>query len=330
MNDKKPKAKSKIIFKILGTTLAWISVPILGLLLLLITTQSSTIQQSLLSLGKNSDIAIATLNGLLGIILILLLIILTDKVRKKSYFFHLRIGLFIGLGIYGLILTTGIVMNYTSATTWNDPGICSTPQQQYNAHSSAIVPIATELGTGSGFAVSNNSTVLTAYHVVEGASTITANYSSGKVKMEVIDTAPQYDLALLKIDKPTTSFFTLSESYLTADDVYAYGYPGNSLAAGPPSLSRGIISRVVDLASLRMTAQDAAEGLEIIQTDAAINPGNSGGPLIGNCGVVGVVSFISDTSELHQYLGSVSEQNIGFAISAKTAKTAFSKYLSEN
>ena len=330
MHEEKPKAKSKVIFKILGITLAWLSLPIIGILLLFITTQSSTIQQSLLILGRNSDIAILTLNALLGIILILLLIILTSKVRKKSYFFHLRIGLFIGLGIYVIMLITGLTMSVTQTATWNNPGTCSTPRQQYLAHGAAIVPIATDLGTGTGFAVNNNTTVLTAYHVVDGATSITANYSAGEVKMEIIETAPQYDLALLKIDKPTDSFFSLSESYATADDVYAYGYPGNSLTAGPPSLSTGIISRVVDLASLRMTSQDAADGLEIIQTDAAINPGNSGGPLIGSCGVVGVVSFISDTSELHQYLGSVSEQNIGFAISSKTAKKAFSQHLSEN
>lgn len=58
MNTEKPQAKSKVIFKILGITFAWLSLPVIGLLLLFITTQSSTIQQSLLNLGKNSDIAI--------------------------------------------------------------------------------------------------------------------------------------------------------------------------------------------------------------------------------------------------------------------------------
>ncbi len=315
--------------KALGVVLAWISLPVIGLLLLFITTQSSTIGRSLLILGQSSDIGIATLNGLLGIILILLLIILTNKVRTKSYFFHLRIGLFIGLGIYSILLTSGIVINMTSTIAWDTPGVCSTVNQQFVRHSSAVVPIATELGMGTGFAVNNGNTIITAFHVVEGAKTIQANYSSGKVGMEIIDTAPQYDLALLRIDKPTSTFFSLSESYSMADEVYAYGYPGSSFTAGPPSLSIGIISRVVDLASLRMTSQDAADGLEIIQTDAAINPGNSGGPLIGRCGVVGVVSFISDTNELHQYIGSVSEQNIGFAISAKTVNNAFSEYLSK-
>jgi S1-C subfamily serine protease len=317
------KAQSKALFKVLGIILAWFSLPILGLLLLFITTQSSTIQQSLLVIGKDSDIGLLTLNALLGIILILLIIILTSRVRRISYFFHLRIGFFIGLGIYGIMLIAGLAINITQKVTLDDPNSCSTPRQQYFAHSAAIVPIETDLGTGTGFAVNSNTTILTANHVIKEASSITANYSTGDVKMTILETAPQYDLALLAVDKPIDAFFRLSESYSTTDEVYAYGYPSSSLTAGPPSLSAGIISRVVDLASLRMTAQDVADGLEVIQTDAAINPGSSGGPLIGKCGVVGIISFISDTNQLHEYLGSVSEQNIGFAISSKTAMTAF-------
>lgn len=323
MNDKKTKTKMKVALKVISIVSAWLSVPLVGILLLFITTFSSTIQQPLSYLGENSNIAYGALNGILGVILILLLILLTNRVRKQSYFFHLRIGLFIGLGIYSLVLIFGLIMNFNSTSSTNALGACTTPRQQFNTRGSAIVPIATNLGSGTGFAVNNRTTILTAYHVIDGANSIVANYSTGKVKMKIIDTAPQYDLALLKISKPTGSFFSLSESYETADDVYAYGYPSNSLTAGPPSLSSGIISRVVDLASLRMTSKDATDGLEILQTDAAINPGNSGGPLIGSCGVVGIVSFISDTSELHQYLGSVSEQNIGFAISSKTALSAF-------
>lgn len=207
------KAQSKALFKVLGIILAWLSLPILGLLLLFITTQSSTIQQSLLIIGEDSSVGILPLNALLGIILILLLIIITNKVRTKSYFFHLRIGLFIGLGIYGIMLISGLAINVIQTATIDDPGSCSTPRQQYFAHSAAIVPIETNLGTGTGFAVNSNTTILTANHVIEEASSITANYSTGDIKMTILETAPQYDLALLSIDKPTDAFFSLSEAY---------------------------------------------------------------------------------------------------------------------
>jgi S1-C subfamily serine protease len=78
-----------------------------------------------------------------------------------------------------------------------------------------------------------------------------------------------------------------------------------------------------------MTSTDSPEGFEIIQTDAAINPGNSGGPLIGKCGVVGVVVAISDTSELSDYIGAVSEQGIGYVVSAKSVASKFGLPISD-
>ncbi len=322
MTEKEHK-KPSLALKIVTTILAWITLPVLGVLLLIITTQSSTLS-SLVTMPYGSiDPSMVSLNGLLGVILILLLLILTSKLRRLNYFFHLRIGLFIGLAIYFTIMTSGIVMSAVNSSQQDNPGVCTSRLQQFKTHANAIVPIATDLGTGTGFAVSNANTILTAYHVIEGATDLYANLSSGRVELEIIDTAPQYDLALLKMAKPAGSFFSLSEQYSDADEIYVYGYPGNSLNAGPPSLSAGIVSRVVDLASLRMSSQDMPDGMEVIQTDAAINPGNSGGPVINACGVIGVVSFISDSNQLHEYIGSVSEQNIGFAVSSKTALRAF-------
>jgi len=326
MTNKRTKIQSTQ--RILSIIAAWTALPFLGILLLVLTTQSSIIPGTLQSTDNDVDISLTALNGLLGIILILLLIVLTNGIRSKKFFYHLRIGLFIGLCLYSIILSFGI---YTGIDrpSWavNTPDECTTARQHYIQNGGAIVPIQTNLGSGTGFAVKDGHTILTAYHVVEGATTIEANYSAGSVGMSVIDTAPQYDLALLEIDKPTDASFTLSDTYTDGDEVYAYGHPSNSLSAGPPSLSTGIVSRNIDLASLRMSYPEAADGLEVIQTDAAINPGNSGGPLIGRCGVIGVVSFVSDTSALHEYFGSVSEQNIGFAISAKTAIVAFPEHL---
>lgn len=322
MSEKADTHRKKML-KVIGIVSAWVTLPILGLILLTLTLNGSALRQSMVISAGNGDTVMFTLQSLLGIILVSLLIIATSRYSKKSYFRHLRIGLFIGLGIYTLLLIIGLFVENKAFPGQDQIALCTTARQQYLDHGSAVVPIQTELGSGTGFAVGDKQTILTAYHVVEGAKSIRASFASGEVKLKVIDKAPQYDLALLRISKPVGSFFTLSESYYDGDEVFAYGFPGNSLDAGPPSLSTGIVSRVVDLASLRLTSQQAPDGLEIIQTDAAINPGNSGGPLIGECGVIGVVSFISDTTQLHQYTGSVSEQNIGYAISAKTVRAAF-------
>lgn len=320
MNNKSDTNKTWLrVVSIIG---AWLLLPVLGILMLIVTSYSTTFHTSS---SSNYGQSLFALNGLLGLILLFMIIITIWNVRKKPFFKHILIGLWIGVGLYMIILIAGLV-SYSNSTNLNNSTagkVCTSPYQQYMDHGSAIVPIATNLGSGSGFAVGDNSTIITAYHVIQNASEIYANYSSGRVGMSVIDTSPQYDLAILKIDKPTSSFFGLSSSYKTGDSVYVYGYPGNALSAGPPSLSSGIISRVIDLASLRSNIQSAPEGLEMIQTDAAVNPGNSGGPLIGSCGIVGVVNAISDTSMLHDYIGVVSEQNIGFAISSTTVANAF-------
>ncbi|HTK39746.1 MAG TPA: trypsin-like peptidase domain-containing protein [Patescibacteria group bacterium] len=323
MTDSQKQGQKKILHVVAIVT-AWITVPVLGLLLLSITTYGSRVKQIILTRNENPDIFILPLNALLGIMLITLLLILVHRYRTKTYIFHLRIGLFIGIGIYALMFLAAIAADISPQKA-SELDVCTSPRDQYMSRGDAIVPISTDLGSGTGFAIDSKGTILTAYHVVKGAKSINASYSSGEQKMKLIDKAPQYDLALLKLSKPTSSYFILSDTYTTGDNVFAYGYPGNSLTAGPPSLSTGIVSRVVDIASLRMTVQSAPDGLELIQTDAAINPGNSGGPLIGGCGVIGIVSFVSDTSALHKYTGSVSEQNIGFAISARTAEAAFPK-----
>jgi S1-C subfamily serine protease len=220
------------------------------------------------------------------------------------------------IGIAGVL-----VANFDSVSTTSTK--CTNTKNQFTYRQSAVVPIQTDLGSGTGFAVKADGTILTANHVIEGATTIKANFSSGTVKLNVIKTAPEYDLALLKMDQETPVFFNLTSQYKMADTVYAYGYPANSLSAGPPSISEGIISRILTVADLRMTSSNSPEGFEVIQTDAAINPGNSGGPLIGRCGVIGVVIAISDTSELSEYIGAVSEQGIGYVVSAQSVASKF-------
>lgn len=270
-----------------------------------------------------------TMISFFGLISLPILILLTRSFRKGRPFWRLfRAGLWIGMAIYALLFVYGAVSfaNYNFAANGSaSSGECTTLQNQLAIMEQAVVPIATDKGYGTAFAVGDNNTLLTAYHVIEGGERVYANYVSGEVPIEIIKTAPELDLALLRIDTPTGSHLNLTNRYALADELFLLGYPGNALTAGQASLSKGILSRIIDNETLKLNAQGelVPDGLEMIQTDATVNLGNSGGPLVSKCGVIGVISSKSDSNQLGDYIGVASEQGINFAISSKTASRAF-------
>lgn len=269
-------------------------------------------------------------NGLVGILLIIITILFlrSTKIAQSgsSLFFkkYLTLALWFGVGCYFLIFafnTSSLLANRGVIAGKQGYG-CTTLKEQMERVQQATVPIATDKGTGTAFAVNDNTTLLTAYHVVEGAGKVYANYATGEIPISIIATAPEFDIALLKIEQPQSGFINLSGGYALADSVYGFGYPGNTFSAGQASLSAGVLSRIISNDDLKLNNAQTPSGIEIIQTDAALNPGNSGGALFNKCGVIGVISSKSDSRELQEY-GLVSEEGISFAISSKTAAARF-------
>jgi serine protease Do len=134
--------------------------------------------------------------------------------------------------------------------------------------------------SGSGFIVRKNGYVVTNYHVIEGASSITVFLSSGEsfAAMAVRSDA-ELDVAVLKISSTRNDFpvATLGSSSSTqvGEEVVAVGYP---FIAYWTVFTKGIIS-----------AKPHWDGYNWLQLDAALNHGNSGGPLVNLRGeVVGI------------------------------------------
>jgi hypothetical protein len=244
--------------------------------------------------------------------IVLTLIYILFRHPKSRFIRYSKWATLGGLGINILILILGIAM----LGGINAQNKCTTLSDQFFKAQNSIVPIETNLGRGTGFTVRDDSTVLTAYHVIEGASEVYANYVNERVVLKLLATAPDADLALLSMAKPTTGHMDITEVYHVSDELYAYGYPGNTFEAGQASLSKGILSRVITNDDIKLNNQGAApEGLEMIQTDMALNAGNSGGPIFNECGVIGVVSMKSNTQQL---AGAASEEGINYGISSKT------------
>jgi len=159
---------------------------------------------------------------------------------------------------------------------------------------------------GSGFVIDEDGIIVTNYHVVTGADTVTVTFTDGTtLDATLVGADEPTDIAVLRV-QPTHRLaavsFGDSDDARVGDWVMAIGNPfglGGTVTAGIISArNRDIYSGLYD---------------DFIQTDAAINRGNSGGPLFDMDGdVVGVNSAIISPSG-----GSI---GIGFAIPASTAE----------
>jgi putative serine protease PepD len=179
-------------------------------------------------------------------------------------------------------------------------------------------------GSGSGSILNKEGHILTNYHVVRGVGnkfyadelevTLANNH---KFKARVIDSDPDNDLALIKIDAPRENLTPIplgeSKGLRVGQKVLAIGNPFGF----DRTLTTGIVSGLARPIRSEMTGK-LIEGA--IQTDAAINPGNSGGPLLNSRGqMVGINTLIYSPSG-----GSV---GIGFAVPVDTAKRIISDIL---
>ncbi len=161
---------------------------------------------------------------------------------------------------------------------------------------------------GAGTVVNADGSVLTARHVVDGASSVALRFADGTTTTaRVAESDPATDIAVLApaalpgVVVPAT----LGGSAGVGDPVFAVGDPFG--LAG--SLSAGVVS-----ATGRDVRSEDAALTDLIQFDAAVNPGNSGGPLVDPAGqVVGVVTAVANPTGQAFFVG------LGFAVPVATA-----------
>ncbi|WP_378172871.1 trypsin-like peptidase domain-containing protein [Aquimarina sp. SS2-1] len=152
-------------------------------------------------------------------------------------------------------------------------------------------------GAGSGVIITEDGYIVTNNHVIDGATDLEVTLNNNKsYKAEVVGTAPQSDIALLKIEtdeKLTYIPFGDSNSAQIGEWVLAVGNPFNLTS----TVTAGIIS-----AKSRDLNEYDGNIQSFIQTDAAINPGNSGGALVNIKGeLIGINTAI--TSQTGSYVG---------------------------
>ena len=164
---------------------------------------------------------------------------------------------------------------------------------------------AAESATGTGVVVNADGTVLTALHVVEGATAIQVTFADGtRSAAEVASSEAADDIATLTVTKLPQVVVpaVLGGAGLgVGDDVIAIG---NQLGLRYSTTS-GVVSGL-DRSVGRGRTPDLSG---LIQFDAAVNPGSSGGPLINTRGeVVGVIVALANPTDAGTFIG------VGFAV----------------
>ncbi|MCU0313204.1 MAG: trypsin-like peptidase domain-containing protein [Solirubrobacteraceae bacterium] len=183
----------------------------------------------------------------------------------------------------------------------------------YAAVRDGVVQIRAGSGSGSGFVVKDDGTVVTNAHVVGESKTVGVifNDSDKPVRGRVLGTDPSTDLAVVRVDPddaPRLRPLPLgdSESVQVGDQVIAIGYP--------LGLDRTVTAGIVSGLGREIEAPNGFSIDKVIQTDAPINPGNSGGPLLDQRGrVIGVNSQIATA-------GTPGNVGIGFAVPSNTVR----------
>jgi S1-C subfamily serine protease len=179
-------------------------------------------------------------------------------------------------------------------------------------------------GQGSGFFISRDGYILTNYHVIAGARRLTVTWTpqlheSHQYPASVVGTAPQLDLAVIKIPAANVPAVTLGDSgnLEVGQHVLAIGNPYGL----PGTMTQGILSSIRTVQESRQDNGEPGADIEgAIQTDAPINPGNSGGPLLNSLGeVIGIDTLI--------YSQTGSNIGIGFAIPINSAKAVLNELL---
>jgi putative serine protease PepD len=173
-------------------------------------------------------------------------------------------------------------------------------------------------GQGSGVVLEGAGTILTNYHVVEGASRVSVAFNDGRHRRplpgEVVGSAPERDLAVIRVDADDLVPIEVGRSseLRLGDSVLTLGFP---LGLGP-TVTQGIVSGLER--TIEPRGGPRLEGL--LQTDAAVNPGNSGGALVDGRGrLVGI-----NTAGAAGFA-----ENVGFAIPIDEARGVVDQILGE-
>lgn len=215
-----------------------------------------------------------------------------------------RLSSSLTLAIVGLVIVALVVSACVSSTSSNESSESTSTTVVKNeiAASNSWIPDVVDatapsivnvtvrradgVGRGTGIVFDSAGSIVTNWHVIEGADEIEITSSAGaRYGATLLREDSSLDLALLQVDSEelTPATFGDSDVLRVGEDVVSIGHAFG--LSGGPSVSRGVVS------ALNRTVADENGNVfnGLIQTDAAINLGSSGGALVNSAGeVIGI------------------------------------------
>ena len=197
-------------------------------------------------------------------------------------------------------------------------------QQIYEQNIPSVVSI-TAVGTrttatGTGVVLSEKGYLVTNYHVIEGAQSLTVKLTDEReLTAKVVGSDPVSDLAVLYVaaENLVPAQFGDSDNLRVGDTVVAIGDPLGVELRG--TMTDGIIS------AISRDVQVDGRSMNLIQTNAALNSGNSGGPLINSFGqVIGI-----NTMKIGTFTDSSGVEGLGFAIPSATVQEVVNQLITQ-
>ncbi len=152
--------------------------------------------------------------------------------------------------------------------------------------------------SGTGFLV-GRTRLMTAAHVINGASSITVRTGNGTVKATVEGVDKAVDLAVLELARPVPGhvFAIATRATVTGTPVATIGYP----VGGHKSLTDGTVS-----GAGRKIRTESGTLTDMVKTNVTINSGDSGGPVLDLTGrVIGLADAVRGYAD-----------NVGYAVPA--------------
>lgn len=229
-------------------------------------------------------------------------------------------GVLGSLAIVGILMSSGALNTGSVQTTESSAGkaitinASTTDAEVAQAVAAKALPSVVSVnvetadgeGLGSGVVLDTDGNIITNYHVINGATSITVTIDGKSYDASVVGSDASSDIAVIKAnlngDKVTPISVGDSDKLTVGSWVMTIGSPFGL----DQSVSAGIVSSLARN-SLMQSASGNTLYTNLIQTDASINPGNSGGALVNENGeLVGISTLFSSDTE--------SFAGIGFAI----------------